>query len=118
MILENVPKIVGVIYAIAGLFILAYLFYKDRFNKKIGYVFLLISTALGFLIFAPMYPVQLQLILLGDTIGLGVSIGMALIGIILFVVLTLIFGRLFCGYLCPIGAIQELFYLIPTPKKG
>ena len=28
----------------------------------------------------------------------------------------LLFGRLICGFLCPFGLIQELLYLIPTPK--
>jgi len=117
MILENVPKMFGIIYAVVALFILAYLFYKDRFNKKIGYLFLLLSTLIGFLIFAPMFPIQLQLILLRDISALGAPIVVALVGLVLFVILTLIFGRLFCGYLCPIGAIQELLYLLPTPKK-
>ncbi|MFO8067043.1 MAG: 4Fe-4S binding protein, partial [Bacteroidales bacterium] len=49
--------------------------------------------------------------------ALGAPIGVALVGLVLFVILTLIFGRLFCGYLCPIGAVQELLYLLPTPKK-
>ena len=28
----------------------------------------------------------------------------------------LILGRTICGWLCPLGLIQELFYKIPTPK--
>lgn len=28
----------------------------------------------------------------------------------------LFFGRLICGFLCPFGFLQELFYKIPTPK--
>jgi len=117
MIFENVPKIVGILYAAITLLLLAYLFNKDRFNRKIGTIFLIISTTMGFLIFAPMFPIQLQLIILGDVTQLGAPIAIALIGLILFIILTLIFGRLFCGYICPIGAIQELCYMIPTPKK-
>ena len=44
MILENIPKMFGMIYAIIVLFILAYLFHKDKFNKKIGYLFFTISS--------------------------------------------------------------------------
>lgn len=33
-----------------------------------------------------------------------------------FIALTLVFGRVFCGYLCPIGAVQELAYRVPTRK--
>ena len=117
MILENIPKMVGIIYAVIALLFLIYLFYIDRFSKKISYFFLTLSTVMGFLIFAPMFPVQLQLILLGETVMVGAPIGIALLGLVLFVVLTLLFGRMFCGYLCPIGAIQELLYILPTPKK-
>jgi len=118
MILESIPKMVGMIYAIIALFFLAYLFYKDRFNRKIGYLFLIISTLMGFLVFSPMFPIQLQLILLGEVGLLGAPLGIALVGLVLFILFTILFGRIFCGYLCPIGAIQELLYLLPTPKKN
>ena len=32
------------------------------------------------------------------------------------IILTFVFGRIFCGYLCPIGALQEIVYLIPIKK--
>ncbi len=118
MILENIPKMVGMIYAIIALFILAYLFHKDKFNRNIGYFFLILSTLMGFLVFAPMFPIQLQLILLGKARLLGAPLSIALVGLVLFILLTILFGRIFCGYLCPIGAIQEMLYLLPTPKKN
>lgn len=118
MILENMSKMVGMIYAIIALFFLAYLFYKDKFNQKIGYLFLIISALMGFLVFSPMFPIQLQLILLGEVGLLGAPLGIALIGLVLFILFTILFGRIFCGYLCPIGAIQELLYLLPTSKKN
>jgi len=36
----------------------------------------------------------------------------------LFIVflLAVVFGRFFCGYLCPVGAVQEIAYLAPVPK--
>ncbi len=116
MVVENVPKMVGMIYAIAAFLILIYLFYKDKFNKKIGYLLLIISTIMGFLVFAPMFPNQFQMLVLGETGQLGAPIQIAIIGLLLFIVLTLMFGRMFCGYLCPIGAIQELAYIIPIKK--
>ncbi len=34
-----------------------------------------------------------------------------------FLILSgLLFGRMICGFLCPFGLIQELFYKIPVPK--
>lgn len=104
---------VGMIYAVISLFVLAYLFYKDKFHRNTGYIFLTVSTILGFLIFAPMLPYQFQMLVLR-------SVGKKLIpvtaGLLLFIVLTFIFGRIFCGYLCPIGAIQELVYHAPVRK--
>jgi len=116
MILENIPKMLGMIYAIIALFILAYLFHKDKFNRKIGYLFLTISTLMGFLVFAPMFPNQLQILLLGNVKQLGAPIPIAILGLVLFIILTFVFGRIFCGYLCPIGALQEIVYLIPIKK--
>jgi polyferredoxin len=34
----------------------------------------------------------------------------------LLLALTLILGRIFCGSLCPLGALQELAYRAPVPK--
>jgi ferredoxin-type protein NapH len=116
MLLENIPKVVGMVYAIVALAVLAYLFKTGKFKKKIGYVFLVISTMMGFLIFAPMFPSQFQLLALRDVEKLGAPIQIVLVGLFLFIALSFVFGRLFCGYICPIGALQELFYLIPIKK--
>ena len=107
---------VGMIYAIIALFILVYLFHKDKFNRKIGYLFFTISTLMGFLVFAPMFPNQLQILLLGNVKQLGAPIQIAILVLVLFIILTFVFGRIFCGYLCPIGALQEIVYLIPLKK--
>ena len=115
MVVEAVPKMTGMIYAIVSFFILVYLFYKDKFNKKVGYLFITISTIMGFLVFAPMFPNQFQLLILGK-IGHGIQSQIAIVGFLLFIILTFVFGRIFCGYLCPIGAIQELIYYTPIKK--
>jgi len=112
----NIFKIVGMIYAVVAFFILVYFFYKNKVNKKIEYTFLGISTLLGFLIFAPMIPLQFQLLILGAVKKLGVSSTMVVVVLLLFIFLTALFGRIFCGYICPIGTIQELLYNLPTKK--
>jgi polyferredoxin len=33
------------------------------------------------------------------------------------IILTVLGNKLFCGWVCPIGAIQEIFYRIPLPNK-
>ena len=116
MLVNGIPKMVSMIYAIAGVLFLTYLFYKDKFNKKIGFMFLIISSILGFLIVAPMFPHQFQLLVLRDTSKLGAPIPLVIVGFLLFIILTAIFGRIFCGYICPIGAVQELLYHIPVKK--
>jgi polyferredoxin len=35
----------------------------------------------------------------------------------LFLVLGIIYGKLFCGKICPVGMIQDLAFKIPFPKK-
>ena len=46
--------------------------------------------------------------------GSGKKAGFYIFGILLL--FGLICGRTICGYLCPIGLIQELLHKIPTPK--
>jgi len=81
MILGNIPKIVGMIYAIIALFILVCLFYKNKVNRNIGSLFLIISVLMGFLVFAPMFPNQLQVLLLGNVKQLGAPIPIAILGL-------------------------------------
>ncbi len=37
--------------------------------------------------------------------------------VILFVVLSVLFGRFFCGRICPFGLLQDLLNKVPFPKK-
>ncbi len=108
-------NIIGLLFAIISTIILAYLFKSGKFNRKIGYVFIIISILLGFVLFAPMLPIQLQGFLLGNSPD-GVPLPMAIFGLAIFIILALVLGRFLCGYLCPIGAIQELVYSIPVKK--
>ncbi len=114
--LEDAPKEIGMIYAILAVVILGYLLYRGKLNSKLGYLFLVISATLGFLIFAPMLPNQMQILLTGKTKQLGAPIAIAGLVLGVFVMLTLLLGRAFCGYVCPIGAVQELLYRIKTRK--
>ncbi|NQT72163.1 MAG: 4Fe-4S binding protein [Chloroflexi bacterium] len=114
--LEDAPKEIGMIYAIVAVLFLGYLFYKGKLNTRIGYLLLAVSATLGFLIFAPMLPNQMQVLLLGKTKQLAVPAGVAALILVVFVIITFILGRIFCGYVCPIGAVQELAYRIKTKK--
>jgi ferredoxin-type protein NapH len=116
MPLETIPPVIGLLYVIIGIPLNAYIWYKGKFSKKIRVAFSLISVALGFLIFSPMAPFQLQSIALNDTQSLGFPVAGAIAFMVLFIVLVLVAGRIFCGYLCPIGAVQELAYEVPAKK--
>lgn len=116
MFVDTIPKTAGMVFAIVASLLLVVLLRSGKFNKSTGYVILFISTAFGFLVFAPMLPNQFQLLLLGNTGQLGGPIALAVIMLIVFVVMAFAFGRSFCGHVCPIGAMQELVYFLPGRK--
>ncbi len=116
MVIEDIPKIAGMAYALIATILVTTLLRRGKLNKKLGYVFLAVSTLFGFLVFAPMLPNQFQAVVLGNTGQLGAPLTLAIIVLIAFIVLAFVFGRAFCGYVCPIGALQELLYNIPSRK--
>lgn len=113
---DILPKQIAMIYAILAVIVIGILFYRNKFNRKIGYIFLVLSALFGFLLFAPMLPMQLQELLSGSAAAAGTPIRKIIIGLGIFIIFTLIAGRIFCGYVCPIGALQEFMYLIPFKK--
>lgn len=113
-----IPRVAGFVYGIVVVVVLGILWYTGKINRKKAFVFLFISTALGFLIFAPVAPHNFQQLILRDTATLGASLQAAAFGLALMLLLSLVFGRIFCGHICPAGAIQELASLVPLPKIG
>lgn len=116
MVLENIPKAIGFMYALVVIGVLAYLWYSHRWRRWIGWMLLIVSAALGFFIFSPVVPYQFQQLVLRDVQGLGAPLIVGAAGLTLVFLLTVIFGRFFCGYTCPVGAVQEIAYLAPVPK--
>lgn len=117
MIASNTLPFIGMAYAIVGSVGVALLYRSGRFNLRTGYLFLAVSTLIGFLLFAPMLPYQLQTVLTMKSPQGGQPTGVVVAGLALFVVLGFIFGRTFCGYLCPIGALQELLSRVTRRRK-
>lgn len=115
-VVESIPKFFGFAYGLVMIVVIADLWYSGRWRQTVGRLLPVISTALGFLIFAPMVPVQFQLLVLSNLQGLGAPLTVGLAGLSMVVLLTLVLGRFFCGYLCPIGAIQEIAYHAPIPQ--
>ncbi len=106
-------QLIGLLYTLITIPILVYLLWKGRLSPRIRVGILALSTLLGFLLFAPMAPIQLDTAVAGDSPGSGIIV---VVMISLFAGITLGFGRVFCGYICPIGAVQELVYRVPGKK--
>jgi polyferredoxin len=113
MVVSSIPPILGLVYALIAVPVIAYLWYKGKMTRAIAYLFLFITVFLGFLIFSPMAPHQFQQAIVGGGPGPGTPLPMVIGLIVVFMVLTFVAGRIFCGQLCPIGAVQELIYAGP-----
>lgn len=118
MVVESIPKAAGFIYGIIAFAALAWLWYSGRFTRRRALPFLAASVFFGFLVFAPVFPYQFQLLVLRDAAALGSPLPMAIVGLLAFIALTLVFGRIICGQVCPAGAVQELMHLVPVKKRG
>ena len=118
MVVEAIPKAVGFIYGLFAFAVLVWLWRSGRFTRRRAVPFLVISALLGFLVFAPVFPYQLQGLVLRDAAALGSPLPIALGGFLFFIALTFVFGRVICGQVCPAGAVQELVHLVPAKKRG
>jgi polyferredoxin len=116
MVFSQVPKALGFIYALVMIGVIVYLWYSGRWRQKITWLLLVISVSLGFLIFSPVLPWQFQQLVLGDVEGLGGPLIVGVIGLAIFLLLTFVVGRFYCGYICPVGTIQEIASHAPVPK--
>jgi len=116
MVVESIPKAVGMGFAVLVSVLVVVLLLRGKFNRRTGLVLLVVSTLMGFLVFAPMLPNQFQVLLLGKAKQLGVPVALAAVVLLLFVAMAFVLGRSFCGYACPIGAVQELAYRLPGKK--
>jgi polyferredoxin len=101
---------VGFIYAFIMIFVIAYLWYTKKWQQKIGWLLLAISALMGFFIFTPMAPYQFQQLVLSTTQELSASFIIGGIGLSVVLLLSLLLGRFFCGYLCPVGTLHEIAY--------
>jgi polyferredoxin len=87
--------------------------YKRKFTRSIRLTVLLITVIIGFVVLPPLLPLQFQALITRTTAEPAIAVIMILI---VFFAITLVVGRIFCGYVCPIGAVQELAYEIPMKK--
>jgi polyferredoxin len=116
MVIEAIPRSVGFIYGLVMVCIVAWLWYSGRWKQKTGWLLLGIAAVMGFVIFSPVMPYQFEQLVLGNTVALEGPVIVGAIGITVTLVLSLLFGRFFCGYICPAGAVQEIAYHAPVRK--
>jgi len=112
----NTTQLIGIAYAVIFILIGAFLWRTGRFSRNLKLLLLLVTTLVGFAFFSPMIPHNFQQLVIRSGDFVGFALMGAAIGMTVFFLLTFLFGRHFCGYLCPIGAVQELAYTAPTPK--
>ncbi len=81
MVIASIPKMVGFIYELIMIFVIAYLWYAKKWNQKTGWLLLAISALMGFLVFAPVAPYQFQQLVLGNPDNLGTPLIVGFIGL-------------------------------------
>ncbi len=94
-----------------------FLLRSQKLNDKFKIVLLSISFIFGGIILGGVPNVVLVIQHIFADIFFPNLILSLLIRISIFLVLTLIFGRVFCGYVCPLGAVQELASMIRFKPK-
>ncbi|RQD80725.1 MAG: 4Fe-4S binding protein [Methanocalculus sp. MSAO_Arc2] len=114
----NPVLLVGIVYAVTLSIICAYLWVRGRFSDRMRFLILTITIIIGFATFSPMIPHQFQGLVehLADGKRIGTILFSGIVGLGMLTLLTALFGRHFCGYLCPVGAVQEVVHTTPTPK--
>jgi len=116
MVIEAIPSAIGFVYGLIMVGVIAWLWYSGRWKQKIGWGLLVISVLLGFLIFAPMMPYQFEQLIFGHEQAQESPLIFSVLGLVVFIILVLVFGRFFCGYICPVGSVQEIAYHAPFRK--
>ena len=113
--LVTVPRITGFFAALVIIALVAWLLREGRLGRGVRIALLVVSVLLGVLIFSPMTVIAFQVLVLrlADVPG---PLLLTIASFLAFIGLTAAFGRIFCGYCCPIGAAQELAYWIPCRK--
>jgi len=90
---------------------------NQKLNNKLKIILLSISFIFGGIILGGVPNVVLLIQHIFADIIYPNRLVLLIIRILIFLGLTLIFGRIFCGYVCPLGAVQELASMIRFKPK-
>jgi len=111
---ETLASAFAVIYLVAGTLLAAYVWKSGYMSRKIAVATVVMSALFGFVILAPLMPMEftgvVSIVTAGQTLAPGI------IGILVGIGLVLFVGRTFCGHLCPVGSVQELAWNVPGKK--
>lgn len=111
---ETTASLFAVVYMLAGTLLSGYLWKSGCMSRPIAIGTVAMSTLFGFVILAPLMPLEfvglIGILVNGQTLAPGI------LGIIAGILLVFVFGRTFCGHLCPVGSIQELAWNVPCRK--
>ena len=91
--------------------VVLFLINKDKLNKTYSLIIYTVVVVLGGVILGAVPNLALSIQTLLPAIGVGAPIIVILPMIIILIILLLtvfLFGRILCGYACPVGALQEL----------
>jgi polyferredoxin len=123
------PFIISFTYVLAFSTLAVIVLVKTKFNNHLR-IGCLTVTALAFFFLQGGHLIPLITRVLGSEgvravageVGRGhiatYSVPLAIVALALTLALTFVSGRAVCGYGCPVGAVQELLYDVPTGRKG
>ncbi len=104
----------ALVYITAGTLLAAYLWYAGAMTRRIAQGMAACGALTGFVFLAPIMPLEAGW-LINVVTGAPLPV-FSVVALCTVLFLTLVFGRVFCGNICPVGAIQELAYAVPGKK--
>ena len=111
---ETLASAFAVIYLLFGTILAAWVWKSGAMSRKLAVATVMMSALFGFLLLAPLMPMEFPGIVSIATSGQTLAPG--IIGILAGIGLVLLVGRTFCGHLCPVGSVQELAWNVPGKK--
>ncbi len=113
--LVDVPGYTGLALAFGLMAVAVLLLFRKNLRKGYRLVLLAVISVAGLFLLAPMTPIMFM-VLVYRIPGSSVPFLAAVLAVTLVMAITIVFGRVFCGYGCPLGAVQEIPYYLPVQK--
>ncbi|NMB78487.1 MAG: 4Fe-4S binding protein [Methanomicrobiales archaeon] len=104
----------ALVYITAGTLLAAYLWHSGVMTRGIILGTAALGTLAGFVFLAPIMPQELGGLV--NVLTGASSLTAGVIVICALILLALLFGRVFCGNICPVGSLQELAFSLPLNK--